>query len=189
MKEQKIKRYRRPVSRYFPKGHPKEGQPTYFVEKILKGLHLLGKVTIEDIQKQNIKDFDWHVFETCYPKIHTCRASLKSWIEIIDKVKSGEFILELYYWSDRPYHKDENGIGMVVFATIDKDCGCGVQELLFEECNILAPIASEGHWYKGLTLEELAQNDGLNPDDFKAWFKGYDLIKPMAIIHFTKFRY
>ena len=26
-------------------------------------------------------------------------------------------------------------------------------------------------------------------DDFKAWFKGYDLHKPMAIIHFTNYRY
>jgi hypothetical protein len=36
---------------------------------------------------------------------------------------------------------------------------------------------------------ELSKNDGLSLPDFKAWFKNYDLSEPMAIIHFTKFRY
>ena len=38
-------------------------------------------------------------------------------------------------------------------------------------------------------LIDLAKNDGLSLDDFKAWFKSYDLSQPMAIIHFTSFRY
>ena len=136
MKAQKIKRIRRSVSRYFPKGHPKEGQPTYFVEKILNSLYFAGKVTLEEIKNLNIKDFDWKVFETCFPKLHTCRAALDSWIKIVRKVNSGEYVLELFYWSGKPYHKDENGIGQVVFATLDKDSGCGVQELNFIAYNI-----------------------------------------------------
>lgn len=32
----------RTFSRYFPKGHPKEGQPTFFVEKFWKGLQTIG---------------------------------------------------------------------------------------------------------------------------------------------------
>ena len=35
----------------------------------------------------------------------------------------------------------------------------------------------------------IANNDGLSLDDWKEWFKGYDLSQSMAIIHFTKFRY
>ncbi len=35
----------------------------------------------------------------------------------------------------------------------------------------------------------LARNDGLSLEDWEAWFKDYDLSKPMAIIHFTPFRY
>jgi hypothetical protein len=41
----------------------------------------------------------------------------------------------------------------------------------------------------GFKLDYLAKNDGLSLDDFKEWFKGYDLSKPLALIHFTKFRY
>ena len=36
---------------------------------------------------------------------------------------------------------------------------------------------------------KLANNDGLDFDDFVDWFKQYDLTKPMAVIHFTNFRY
>jgi hypothetical protein len=35
----------------------------------------------------------------------------------------------------------------------------------------------------------LAKNDGLSLKNFKEWFKKYDISEPMAIIHFTKFRY
>ena len=37
----------------------------------------------------------------------------------------------------------------------------------------------------------LAENDGLTLADWEAWFSNpkYDLSEPMAIIHFTKFRY
>ena len=37
--------------------------------------------------------------------------------------------------------------------------------------------------------ETLAKNDGLSDDDFREWFKKIDFSKPMAIIHFTDFRY
>ena len=36
---------------------------------------------------------------------------------------------------------------------------------------------------------EIALNDGLSFEDWENWFKNYDLAQPMAIIHFTKFRY
>jgi hypothetical protein len=39
------------------------------------------------------------------------------------------------------------------------------------------------------SLNLLSKNDGLSLKDFKDWFKGYDLSKPMTVIHFTKFRY
>jgi hypothetical protein len=32
----------RTFSRFFPKGHPKSGQPTFFVEKFWKGLQTNG---------------------------------------------------------------------------------------------------------------------------------------------------
>lgn len=175
MKTEKIKRYRLGVSRTFPTTHPKKGQETEFVGKITNLLMrngiakaLGGEVVIQ-----------WND-----SKIHTIRANYPLWAKRMAEVQAGRAIIELFYWEGKPYNSKH-----IVFAVLDKNSGCGVQELFFEECNILAPIACEENWYKGLTLEELAQNDGLNPDDFKAWFKGYDLSKPMAIIHFTSFRY
>ena len=38
-------------------------------------------------------------------------------------------------------------------------------------------------------LENIAYNDGLSFEDWKEWFKKYDISKKLAIIHFTKFRY
>ena len=35
----------------------------------------------------------------------------------------------------------------------------------------------------------VAQNDGLSLEDWLSWFKNYDHTKPLAIIHFTNFRY
>ena len=37
--------------------------------------------------------------------------------------------------------------------------------------------------------EDLAENDGLSFENWADWFKDYDLKQPMAIIHFTNFRY
>lgn len=35
----------------------------------------------------------------------------------------------------------------------------------------------------------LAHNDGLSEVDWRNWFERYDLTEPLAVIHFTKFRY
>ena len=35
-------------------------------------------------------------------------------------------------------------------------------------------------------IEDLAKHDGLSFEDWREWFKGYDLSEPLAIIHFTK---
>ena len=42
---------------------------------------------------------------------------------------------------------------------------------------------------KSVNCWDVAHNDGLNFTDWRNWFKNYDHTKPMAIIHFTKFRY
>ena len=37
--------------------------------------------------------------------------------------------------------------------------------------------------------EMLSKNDGLTVEDWRNWFKDYDLSLPLVIIHFTPFRY
>ena len=113
------------------------------------------------------------------------------------EVKEGHAIIELFYWEDKPYRSKQ-----IVFATLDKDSGCEVQRLFID--GEYATITSFGEFtWKGLKFDErsftynfneveidIAKNDALSLEDFKAWFKCYDPSKPMAIIQFTKlFRY
>lgn len=181
MKTQKIKRYRLGVSRNFPITHPKKGKPTYFIEKIQLSLNLLMEAPGDFVI-----DLDH--------KLHTCRANYPLWEKRMAEVQAGRAVIELFYWSGKPYHKDENGIGQVVFATLNKDSGCGIQELdlsLFVSHKMAFANSTNPEYTSAVPIlpSLIAQNDGLSLDDFKAWFKSYDLSNTMAIIHFTSFRY
>lgn len=168
METQKIKHYRLPISRTFPITHPKSGQPTYFVEKI-RANNILDEMSL------------------CWePKLHTCRGKYDRWVKIMQEVQAGKAVIDLYYWDGKPYGK---GVKQVVFATLDKDSRCGVQMLYFSHSVEFPRVITEDNSRLSLMPKTIAKNDGLSVVDFKAWFKGADLIGPMAIIHFTSFRY
>lgn len=152
------------VSRVFPTTHKRAGEETWFVESIKHNLRMECDIPFPS------------------GKIHTIRSNYEFWKKRIKQVQKGEAILSIRYWSGKPYHKDDNGIGQVEICQLDKDSGIGVQLLEF---NGLHGIIN-GEW---ITPDILAKNDGLSYPDFKEWFKKYDISKPMAIIHFTKFRY
>ena len=77
------------LSRNFLKGHPKAGQPTHFVEKVLKALGFIHSET------------DVRVWESVSPKIHTIRSG-KRW-------KTGD-MCSLKAWSDKPYNSPQIAI-------------------------------------------------------------------------------
>lgn len=163
-----MKTYVLTVSRYFPKTHKKSGQETYFVDKI--------QASINDVRQ----------FRN---KIHTIRANYELWAKRISEVQKGDAILSVRYWSGKPYNSKQ-----IEICQLDKNSGIGIQALIFPEKNINnATVCGNDFpkptWYKGLTCIELSKNDGLSLDDFKEWFKKYNLSNPMAIIHFTSFRY
>lgn len=156
MKEQKIIRYRLSISRYFPAYHPKKGDDTYFVEQIQRGA-----------------------------KIHTIRANVALWEKRMKKVKEGKAVIELYYWTGKPYHSPQQ-----VFEILDKESGCGTQRVDLS-CLIdlhLCLIVNENSARRVGELS-ICLNDGLRLLYFEEWFKKYNLSEPLAIIHFTKFRY
>ena len=179
----KLIRYSVAVSPRFPSSHCRKGEPTYFVEAIQKALDLL--VQMPDYL---LIDID--------PKLHTIRKNYPMWVKRMEKVNRGEAVIDLFYWK-LPGGRYTKGNEPVVFATLDKDSGCGVQHLTFSAVSLcegketpLYATVYEPFAYKfSPVLIDLAKNDGLSLDDFKSWFKGYDLSEPMAIIHFTKFRY
>lgn len=170
-----LKHYRLSVSRVFPVTHPRKGEETYFKLKIQRNF--------------DCKICHHVLCDTCYAgnfwnKLHTIRANYPLWEKRIKEVQEGRAVIELFYWSDKPYRSKQ-----VVFATLDKDSRCGVQKLWFYKESIEFPRTNHLDMILSVMPTYLAKNDGLSLEDFKAWFKGYDLSKPMAIIQFTKFRY
>lgn len=176
MKTPKINRYRLAISRTFPATHPKKGKQTWFTDKILLTLEKFKACTIFDYENDE-KIIVWH-------KIHTIRSNYPLWEKRMAEVQAGRAVIELFYWSGKPYNSPQ-----VVFATLDKDSGCGVQRISMASDLFCASIATSYSENLVIGLEVINSGDGLSLEDFKAWFKGYDLHKPLAIIHFTSFRY
>lgn len=115
-------------------------------------------------------------------KIHTICENYEEWYKKINEVLAGEAVLSVRVWEDKPYRSKQMEI-----LRLDKDSGVGVQKLrsFDEEC---AYFISEKGNVLPVDLQELANNDGLSLSQWKEWFK-VNTHFPLAIIHFTDFRY
>lgn len=87
-----MKTYVITLSKKFPKGHIREGEPTGFKEKLLSG-----------------------------KKIHTIRSNYPLWEKRIKEIQNGEACLSVRQWEDKPYRSKqveiarftkEDGIGI-----------------------------------------------------------------------------
>ena len=154
------------VSKTFPKSHKRAGQQTWFVEKINEaGM----PISDEPIMGK---------------KTHTIRSNYEFWEKRAKQINDGKAILSIRYWNGKPYNSKQ-----VEFCQLSQ---IGVQKLTFYNNDINCPYVYEEDGvanYPIYGIEQIAKNDGLSLSDFKEWFKHYDLSKPMAIIHFTSFRY
>lgn len=160
-----MKTYVLTVSRTFPTTHKRKGEETFFIDKIDGNIRKNGEI---------------------WTKIHTIRSNYELWAKRIKEVQDGKAILSLRYWLAKPYNSKQ-----IEFLVLTGENSVGVQKLEFLpkvfETN---PVINE--WYgdkETYSFEILAKNDGLLIEDFKEWFKKADFSKPMAIIHFTDFRY
>ncbi len=164
----KIIRYRLSVSVKFPATHPRKGEETFFKEKVQSSLKTepFCKVFLE--------------------KLHTIRANYLFWQKRFEKINKGQAVLELYYWSGKPYNSK-----CITVCQLGKDDGIGIQKLEFSASGLMGMIKIDNGFpeHGSYHISELSKNDGLTQIDFEAWFKNYDLSELMAIIHFTKFRY
>ena len=150
------------VSETFPKTHRLHGEPTGFVPQILGG-----------------------------KKIHTIRANYALWEKRFEKIDKGEACLSVRVWTGMPYRSKQ-----VEVMRLTKKDGIGLQKLVFFNSNLEIPTIDNGSGKELIKADGiwkahnvLAHNDGLIFEHFEEWFKGYDLSEPMAIIHFTDFRY
>lgn len=182
MKTKKIKTFVITVSKVFPATHKRKGEPTYFPYKIINQKVIDGILT--DSTSLGIAGFCKEYGVST--KIHTIRANYPFWKKRIEQVQNGEAVLSIRYWSGKPYNSPQ-----VEVINLTKDDGVGVQRIEFYEDKdgipcINYPLVGN---YSEPVITSISKNDGLNHNDFKEWFKGYDLSEPMAIIHFTLFRY
>ena len=163
-----MKTYVLTLSRTFPAYHPRKGEDTYF--------H--AKTTIVLNNGNNslyLEDFSTGDGEY---KIHTIRSNFPLWEKRIKEVQNGRAMLSLRQWEDKPYRSKQR-----IICNLTKDNSIGIQRLVFKQ---------ERYTYvndKHVDLMRLANNDGLSLYDFSKWFKPYNLSEPLAVIHFTPFRY
>lgn len=175
-----MKTYVLTVSRVFPTTHKRRGEKTHFPDGILNVLSSTNPEWRKYINEQYLSA----------RKLHTIRSNktgtaYNRWSKKIKEIQEGKAILSIRYWSGKPYNSKQ-----VEICQLDKDSGIGVQKIWFYQSLLRFPrIQTESDSVLAVKPSFLANNDGLTIEDFESWFKGYDLSKEMAIIHFTSFRY
>lgn len=162
-----MKTYVLTLSHSFPANHAMHGKPTGFFDKFMAG------------QADSRKG--WLVS----PKLHTIRANYTLWAKRIAEVQRGEAVLSVRQWSGRPYMSKQETI-----ALLTAQDGIGIQMLKFlpdaDGCILWSRFVIDNRY---ADIKNVANNDGLSLEDWREWFRNYDLTKPLAIIHFTSFRY
>lgn len=143
----------------FPKWHTKKTQCTCFKESVLRGM-TPGQAS---------------------SKIHTIRGSYDLWKKRIDEINSGKAVLSIRQWSGQPYRSKQ-----VEILRLEK---AGIQKIRSMDDRYVY-ITDENGKVLPVSLDELSANDGLELTDFLEWFRYTPTPEsPMAIIHFTAFRY
>jgi hypothetical protein len=145
-------------SRNFPATHPHKGEPTHFVEKIVKGLNQIQPP--QDISSPFIEEM-YYIVD---PKHHTIRAG--------NRWKEGEYFSPRV-WSDKPYASKQiqfaQPIQIKKLWDIELQYNSDKTELFF-----LINSKPVGKDVVDFNIDdfitELANNDGLYVHDFLNWF-------------------
>lgn len=111
-------------------------------------------------------------------KKHTIRANYDLWKRRIDNINAGKAILSIREWTAQPYRSPQRELCVMKRV--------GLQKL---EMTPLGWFVDD--YDSDFTTQDFAAHDGLSFLDFSDWFRGKISIdmEPMAIIHFTDFRY
>lgn len=159
-----MKTYYLTLSQVFPVTHPRAGEETHFKDWLVGSLY----------------------YGATSGKIHTIRANFELWQKRFEDIYAGKACLSVRYWEGKPYRSKQHEI-----VRLTKDDGIGIQKLEFPFGTLDEAMIEDAEHVGmfGGIAQTFATNDGLSLNDWKAWFKDYDLSKQMAIIHFTKFRY
>ncbi len=167
------------LSKVYPVTHPRHGQPTYFKEKFeqAQAITKAGKFPCVLPHPDFIE-----------PKYHTIRGNYELWEKRFEKIMRGEACLSIRQWEGKPRRSKA-----IEIARLTREDGIGLQKLEFQglEYDEVFLRCDVDEW--PISKRVLAKNDGLSYEDWRAWFFNpktkYDLSMPMAIIHFTDYRY
>ena len=169
-----MKTYVITLSKVFPQIHPERGKKTHFSTKF-QNARMCAKCKET---KQGLCMVECAVYGT---KLHTIRANYYLWAARFEQIAAGEACLSVRQWSGAPYRSKQ-----VEIARLTCKDGIGLQMLSFAPTySLTTPFVGRSR----LERETLAAHDALSLKDWENWFYHYDLTKPLAIIHFTKFRY
>lgn len=175
-----MKTYVITLSQFFPVGHSQSGNETNFKYEFLLGQCCPDCEVEQDLSGEEISRCNSCIRACLRPKLHTIRANYPMWEKRIKEVQAGLAVLSVRQW-----------IGKLT-AAHRLSCKADIGE--WHRDTEISVLRSVSHFKieNGINIpltEELANNDGLSPENWIEWFNGYDLNQPMAIIHFTKFRY
>jgi hypothetical protein len=171
----KKKTYVLMISRVFPAYHPKAGQLTYFNHQILHKIDPdYGKLFITSRRRVGITEPGG--------KIHTIRVNYDLWARRAEQVNAGKAVISLRQWSGKPYNSKQQE-----FMQLEKVCvqRVEVRHEPVDGSHILWSTVVDGRL---TSIDQVAENDGLELADFCQWFKKSEP-KPMALIQFTDFKY
>ncbi len=128
------------LSAVFPKGHPSEGEPTGFKDKLLK------------------------------EKIHTSRGNADLWEKRAKKINAGEAELSIRQWSGKPYEKGSHQIEIARITKLGTQRATVTYRPYKTNGVYLPYCAEvEGGRYhdKVIEMEKLAANDGVRLENFR----------------------
>lgn len=174
------KKYVLMLSKFFPKTHRKVDMPTCFKDKFYLGQGCPDCNETQDLSGENISNCNGCRRACLLVKLHTIRANYPLWEKRISDIQDGKAVLSVRQWTGKPYRSKQREIARLTAAD-----GIGIQRL--DIFDFMRPAKVDSSQLVDLT--DLANNDGLSFSDWYHWFRLADVTKPMAIIHFTKFRY
>ena len=121
-------------------------------------------------------------------KKHTIRGNAELWERRAEEINAGRAVLSVRQWSGRPYKPGSHQI------EIARHTRLGTQRVKmsfsapWDKCISVCQDNGDIHYP---LFFEVAQNDGLAPDDFIDWFKKTrkKSVIDGVILHFTNMRY
>lgn len=160
-----MKTYVLTLSKVFPAYHIRKGEQTNFLKAFKAG----------QVFNRGAECLYRH------PKLHTIRANYELWAKRFEQIERGEAQLSIRQWSGKPYHSKQE-----IICNLTKTDGIGLQKMVTAGCVTVHPKYVDDC---RVNCRTIANNDGLSEADWKNWFERYNLTEPLAVIHFTQFRY